>query len=185
MPADEPTNLEVAEQVSTILASEAIPSIVIGAVALAAHRYVRFTEDIDLGVVADAGKMRALVDKLRSGGFEVQFHTPDGDDPLGGVIDIFGSFGLVQVVNFDERFPAAIHDALSGEDVRVSPSSPLRIIPIPQLVALKLYAGGLKSKSDILELLRRNPEIDVEEIRETCRRYRLEGLDEILKELGP
>ena len=60
----------------------------------------------------------------------------------------------------------------------------LRVIPIPQLVALKLYAGGLKSHSDIVELLRRNPEVDLEAIRETCRKYRLRGLDKVLEELG-
>ena len=54
---------------------------------------------------------------------------------------------------------------------------------LPQLVALKLYAGGLKSKADILELLTRNPEADLDEIRKVCKRYRVGGLDAILREL--
>jgi hypothetical protein len=52
------------------------------------------------------------------------------------------------------------------------------------LIALKLYAGGTKSKADILELLVRNPELDLDGLREICRRYRLRGLDELIAEAG-
>lgn len=51
-------------------------------------------------------------------------------------------------------------------------------------VALKLYAGGAGSKSDIVEMLSRNPETDLDAIRETCRRYRLRGLAAVLEELN-
>ncbi len=178
------TNLRVAERVAVFLAEEGLQALVIGAVALAAHRYVRFTEDIDLGVNADLIQMEDLTEKLRSEGYHAEFRRPDGDDPLGGVIDVSGSFGLVQVISFEGKFPAVIRDALQGEELRVRPGSPLRIVPIPQLVALKLYAGGWKSNADILELLRRNPETDLEILRKTCRGYRLHGLGSILKELG-
>ena len=177
------TNLQVAERIAGLLAGFGIPVVVIGAVALAAHRYVRFTEDIDLGVIADRAGMRSLVESLRSEGYMAELHEPDGEDPLAGVIDVSGSFGLVQIISFDDRFPAAIRDALEGEDIRIRPGSLLRIVPIPQLVALKLYAGGWKSHADIIELLRRNPEVDAELLRETCRKYRLRGLDRVLEEL--
>ncbi len=183
MPNDAPTNLEVAEHVAGILAASQVPVVVIGAIALAAHRYVRFTEDIDLGVIADLPRMRSLVDSLRAEGYTAEFHEPDGSDPLGGVIDVSGPFGLVQVISFNERFPAAIRDALDGEEIPIRPGSRLRIMPIPQLVALKLYAGGWKSHSDIVELLRRNPEADVEMIRETCLKYRLPGFERVLEDL--
>ena len=65
----------------------------------------------------------------------------------------------------------------------VTPGGKLRIVPLTQLVALKLYAGGSKAKSDILELLRRNPDADLGKIREACRRYRLRGLGALLREL--
>lgn len=181
--SDSESNLRAAERVASILSGNNVPALVIGAVALAAHRYVRHTEDIDLGVDADLPQMRSLAAALRDNGFVVDFHEPDGDDPLGGVIDVSGPFGLVQVVSFAGRFPAAIRDALAGDDVRIRSGSELRLIPIPQLVALKLYAGGSRSKADIVELLRRNPEADLNEIRETCRRYHLRGLDALLEEL--
>jgi hypothetical protein len=177
------SNLRAAERVVSLLAEHGIPAVVIGAVALAAHRYVRHTEDIDLGVDADLPGMRTLTAALKTDGFQAELHEPDGNDPLGGVIDIRGDFGLVQVVSFADRFPAAIRDALAGEVVPIRPGSELRLVPLPQLVALKLYAGGLGSKADIVELLRRNPDADLDGIRATCRRYRLRGLDAILAEL--
>lgn len=181
--SDAESNLRAAEHIVSLLVENGVPAVVIGAVAMAAHRYVRHTEDIDLGVDADVPKMRALAAVLREAGFTVEFHEPDGDDPLGGVIDISGTFGLVQVVSFAGRFPAVIRDALAGDDVRIRPGSELRLVPLPQLVALKLYAGGSGSRSDIIELLRRNPETDLDAIRETCRGYRLRGLDAVLEEL--
>lgn len=177
-------NLRAAERISDILARLGVRSVVIGAVALAAYSYVRHTEDIDLGVNADLSSLRGLLDALRDEGFEAAFHEADGDDPLGGVIDVSGPFGLVQIVSFAGRFPRVIDDALEGEDIRVRQGSALRLVPLPQLVALKLYAGGIKSKADIVELLRRNPEADLGVIRETCAGYRLRGLEDLLDELG-
>ncbi len=176
-------NLREAERIAALLFEEGLPAVVIGAVALAAHRYVRFTQDVDLGVDADMSQMRGLVEVLRAAGYDPELHEPDGDDPLGGVMDVSGEFGLVQIVNFGNRFPAAIRDALDGEDIRIRPDGVLRIMPIPQLVALKLYAGGLKSLADIVELLRRNPEVDLDMIGETCRKYRLRGWGRVLEEL--
>lgn len=183
MSAEFDQTLREAERIAGLLEKQGLPVVVIGAVALAAHRYLRFTRDIDLGVDAELRQMRELVDVLRAAGYDSEFHEPDGDDPLGGVIDIHGAFGLVQIVNFGGRFPAAIRDALEGEDIRIHPEGLLRIMPIPQLVALKMYAGGWKSRADIVELLRRNPEADLKMIGETCRRYRLRGWEKILEEL--
>ena len=180
---DAESNLHAAERVAALLAENGVKALVIGALALAAHRYVRYTEDVDLGVDADVGKMRSLARLLGEQGFAVDLHEPDGNDPLGGVINVSGDFGLVQVVSFAGRFPAVIRDALAAEEIRIHPNSALRLVPLPQLVALKLYAGGNKSKSDIVELLRRNPEADLEEIRSVCRKYRLRGLDAALREL--
>jgi hypothetical protein len=180
---DSDQNLREAERIAALLLAEGLPVVVIGAVALAAHRYVRFTQDVDLGVNADMKQMRGLLEILRANGYDVVLHEPDADDPLGGVIDISGEFGLVQIVNFGNRFPAAIRDALDGEDIRMRPDGDLRIMPIPQLVALKLYAGGLKSLADIVELLRRNPEVDLKMIGDTCRNYRLRGWEKVMEEL--
>ena len=147
---DAGANLVEADRIATFLASCQIPALVIGAVALAAHRYVRATLDIDLGVNVAVGQMKALEERLRTEGYVTVLHEPDGDDPLGGVIDVSGPNGLVQIVNFGDRFLALIQDALEGEMIQARPDLTLRVIPLPQLVVLKLYAGGVKSLADII-----------------------------------
>ena len=66
--------------------------------------------------------------------------------------------------------------------VVVREDSPLKIAPIPHLIALKLYAGGHKSKADIIELLVRNPDLELDEVRSVCARYGLGGLEELIAE---
>ena len=53
---------------------------------------------------------------------------------------------------------------------------------LPHLVALKLYAGGTKSRADIVELLARNPDADMAAIRDLCRGWRLRGLEPLIEE---
>jgi len=176
--------LRTAEEVLTILGQHHLDAVVIGAVALAAHHYVRQTDDIDLGVNADVPTLRAVVGSLRVAGFEVELREPDAADPLGGVIDVSGPFGLVQIISYAGRFPAVIEDAVRLSTLVVREGSSLRIVPIPHLIALKLYAGGHKSKADIIELLVRNPGLDLDEVRAVCARYLVTGIDELIAESG-
>ena len=99
-----------------------------------------------------------------------------------GINDVGGSFGLVQIVSFSGRFPAVIEDAVRLSTLVVREDSPLKIVPIPHLIALKLYAGGHKSKADIIELLVRNPDLELDEVRRVCARYGLGGLEELIAE---
>ncbi|CAN5318491.1 hypothetical protein BH23VER1_BH23VER1_20630 [soil metagenome] len=173
--------LDAAENVLAILRQALqTDAVVIGAIALAAHRYVRFTEDVDLGINAEPDMFREIGKALGDNGYQVALHEPGADDPLSGVIDVRGTFGLIQIVNFGQTFPAVIRDALRDAILTVRPGSHLRLAPLPQLVAMKLYAGGLKSQADIVELLARNPDADLDEIRAICRGYRLCGVDEVL-----
>lgn len=174
--------LRTAEEVLAILARHQLDAVVIGAVALAAHHYVRQTEDLDLGVNADLPTLRAVVASLRDAGFEAELREPDAADPLGGVIDVSGRFGLIQIISYAGRFPAVIEDAVRLSTLVVREGSPLKIVPIPHLIALKLYAGGHKSKADIIELLVRNPDLDLNEVRAVCARYLVDGIDELIAE---
>jgi hypothetical protein len=88
----------------------------------------------------------------------------------------------VQISSYAGKFPAVVDDALREARLVVREGSPLKLVPIPQLIALKLYAGGMKSKADIIELLIRNPEADLQSVRDACRNYRLEGLEELIAE---
>jgi hypothetical protein len=105
-------------------------------VALAAHHYVRLTHDIDPGVNADIQTLRAIASSLCAAGFKAEFREPDGQDPLGGVIDIIGVFGLLQIISFADRFPAVIGDALRTTTGTLRPGGRFKIVPLPQLVAL-------------------------------------------------
>jgi hypothetical protein len=176
--------LRAAEDILHRLHEQQLDALVIGAVALAAHRYVRQTEDLDLGVNANVHKLRQLTASLRAAGYQAELRKLDAEDPLGGVIDVEGPFGLIQIISYADRFPAVIEDALREAQLTARAGSPLKLVPLPHLIALKLYAGGTKSKADILELLVRNPELDLDGLREICRRYRLRGLDELIAEAG-
>jgi len=70
-------------------------------------------------------------------------------------------FDPVQVVNFLN--PLSRRRNPGSEAVRTATAgavagSPLRLVTLPYLIALKLYAGGYKSRLDVLELLTRNPD---------------------------
>lgn len=110
--SDSESLIFAAERVVAILDEYRIDAVVIGAVALAAYHYVRHTEDVDLGVNADLAQMRALTVSLSNAGFSVELREPDSQDPLGGVIDVRGDFGLLQIISFADRFPAVIDDAV-------------------------------------------------------------------------
>jgi hypothetical protein len=176
------TLLDAAECVLAVLKEFQTEAVVIGAVALAAHQYVRFTEDLDLALNADPRTFRDIAAALRQKGFQVELREPAPDDPLSGVIDAACDSGLIQIINYGQTFPAVIHDAITEATLTVSPTSALRVVPLPHLVALKLYAGGLKSKADVVELLKRNPGADLNEIRTLCDKFRLPGLQEIVKD---
>ncbi len=96
--------LQAAEKILAVQARNHIEAVVIGTVALSAHYYVRQTEDLDLGINADVPTLRAVVGSLHEAGFEAELREPDVEDPLGGVIDVSGGFGLVQIVSFSAAF---------------------------------------------------------------------------------
>lgn len=174
--------LEAAEDVATLLQGHQVEAVVIGGAALAAYHYVRHTEDIDLGVNASVRTLQILASSLQKAGYPTNLYLPDQQDPLSGVIDVETPSGLLQIISFSEKFPAVIDDAIRVSHLVVRPSSRLKLVPLPHLIALKLYAGGHKSKADIVELLLRNPNLDLGEVRDLCKRYRLRGLEELIRE---
>jgi hypothetical protein len=176
--------LSSAEQVVELLRSDGVESLLIGGLALAAYSFVRYTEDLDLAITVEPSRLRDLADLLISAGYCVELIEPDPDDPLGGVLNLGGPFGKIKIINFGGRFPAVIRDALAVVPTFIRPGSPLKIIPLPHLIALKLYSGGLKSKVEILELIRRNPDLDLSQVALLSQSYRLAGFDTIQAEVA-
>lgn len=70
---------------------------------------------------------------------------------------IVGSFSLVQIISFADRFPAAINDAFASNSQSHYPGCALRLIPIPQLVALKLSREVRSQKQTLLNCLGATP----------------------------
>jgi hypothetical protein len=175
--------IEAAEDVAKAAESLHASLLVIGAAALAGHHYVRLTQDLDLAGNLSVDELHQLEVILRAKGYRTELRVPDPQDPLGGVLDLFGPFGQIQVISFADRFPAVIADGLQDKGPQLREDSNLYIIALPHLVVLKLYAGGYKSKSDIFEVLSRNPDADLEEIDALCRKYRISGFEEIRREL--
>jgi hypothetical protein len=169
--------LRVAERVGEILHRQQIEAVVIGAMALAVHGYPRLTKDFDLAIGVLPGELQRIAEALREEGWSVEVHTPDANDPLGGVIDVRApGAALVQIVNFDNSpaggFPRLAREACLSA-VPLAPDSALKVVSLFSLVAFKLYAGGHKSAHDILELLDRNPSTDLDALRAFCQSLRL------------
>jgi hypothetical protein len=171
---DPAATLALAERVAAEARRLGVEAVLIGAAALAVHRYTRGTEDIGLAVAADPyTQLVALQQALRSNGLDTQLRFPDEDDPLGGVLVVHGSHAddaeptdVVEVVNF--RNPArTLPTPAPGAIARAQllPGSSLRCVTIEDLIALKLYAGGLSDLADVEQLLANNPEADLSAIR--------------------
>lgn len=166
--------VEHAENIAALLRDRGIASAIIGGAALAAYSYVRATDDVDLGTSVDVWTvLRDATEALRKAGYEATLEYPDESDPLGGVVTInaLGS-NPVQIVNFLNPYSGgagivareAIELAQPAEGISVP------VIPLAHLIALKLYAGGVPSLSDVAELLKRNPAANRADIQEVCDR---------------
>ncbi len=110
----------------------------------------------------------------------MEVSLPDGNHPLGGVINVTQSgdegSALVQVVNFDNSpgggFPALIREATSLPFTFLGGQQG-RLVSLEYLILSKLYAGGNKSRGDIEELLVRR-KVDLDLLRSLAEKYGLE-----------
>ncbi len=171
---DPAATLALAERVAETARQLGFQTALIGAAALAVHRYTRGTQDVDLAVAIDPCTQLALLQQsLDSVGLNTQLRLPDADDPLGGVLvvrnpqsDDSEGDDVVEVVNFRNPYHAASTPAPAAiARAQPLPGTSLRCVKIEDLVALKLYAGGLSDLADIEQLLAHNPEADLPAIR--------------------
>lgn len=136
-------------EVVRILDANAIRYALIGAGALAAHGVARSTYDIDLltmdGGVLDTGLWLSISDAT------ADIRTADAEDPLAGV---------VRFRRPDDRDVDLIVGRPAWQDQVVQRATPLRLpdvtVPVvtaPDLILLKLYAGGSQDAWDIEQLL--------------------------------
>lgn len=189
MPTESPT-LALAELVASAARELGIETAVIGAIALAAHNYVRGTNDVDLATSVDStSDLHRLKDRLETLGCRTELRLPDDEDPLGGVLEVWQHedeeqlpLDPVEVVNFVNPYrrqsnpgPAAVRNATP-----IEAGSALRYVRLPDLIALKLYTEGRRDRADVVELLLRNPDADRDAIRAACAPF---GFSEVLEQL--
>lgn len=186
---DPARSIALAEQVAELARQLGFETALIGAGALAVHRYTRGTEDIDLAVFVDPeSQLVELARRLGDRGLRAALRLPDDEDPLGGVISVHPAphgpgapDDRVEVVNF--RNPAnPLRNPGPGALARAHPlpDSTLRCVTVEDLVALKLYAGGLADHADIVELLARNPDVDPAQLRSIASPFDATGILEAL-----
>lgn len=166
--------VEHAEKIAALLRTLGIDSALIGGAALAAYSYVRATDDIDLGTSVDVWtKLRDATEALKAAGYQATLEYPDASDSLGGVVTVTApGSNPVQIVNFLNPYSGGA-GAFAREAIELAqPVEGLQIsvIPLAHLIALKLYAGGAPSLSDVAELLSRNPMVNRANIRDVCDR---------------
>ena len=192
----EEQTLQTVARIVTLLDAAGLRSALVGAAALAVHGYSRATEDIDLGVAtASLADLRRCGDEIRAAlNLDVTIAMPDADDPLGGVITVQGpDIRQIQVINFVNPIGVGDHpgrEAIARARDLTLAGTRASVVDLEHLVAMKLFAGGMKSRADVVELLAYNPEADLAAIASVCSRYHLEAewsalVNEIEKRRAP
>lgn len=135
-----PAILRAAEVASKALSEAGVPHALAGGLAVGAHGYPRTTDDVDFLVGDEAflqhagGLVTLKVPLISVGGVRIDFV---GIDPACGELD-----KLRRAV---DRPP------VSGE---------IPIVPLPELVYMKLKAGRQKDVADVVELVKRGVDLD-------------------------
>jgi hypothetical protein len=137
---------EVALRLAALLPQR---SALVGALAVAAHGYVRATDDVDFVSPADPREIRR---RLAAGGIESDIR---GGDVLEGDLRSV-VFGVVGGLRFDVLFPPV---PIDWERTTLLPlgRGSLRVVDLDTLLRLKLRAGGPQDLIDVVQLVRRHP----------------------------
>ena len=134
------------QRVHSVLVEAGIQHALIGAAAMVVHGYTRATADMDLLTTSWAVFDPALWDGLRALGVEVEIRRGDDDDPLAGVVLLEQERDVVDIVVGRGAWQTAmVRQAQAG--------APVPCVQLPDLVLLKLHAGGVKDRRDIEDLL--------------------------------
>jgi hypothetical protein len=134
--------------VSALLRRRQTPFAMIGAGAMAVHGVSRSTADLDL-LTMDATCLDRAAWRALEPSTTVDVRVGDSDDPLGGV---------VRFTRSDERDldlivgrPTWQEEAIRRAALRTEDGIP--VVTLPDLILLKLYAGGSQDGWDVEQLL--------------------------------
>jgi len=141
---------EVAVRLASLLPE---PNALIGALAVAAHGYIRATDDIDFVSSVDPKEIQA---RLAKGG--IASKTRRGDALEGDIPSVV--YGQADGFRFDVLFPPVPIDWSRTVILPLAEGSRLRVVDLDALVRLKLRAGGPQDLIDVVHLVRLHSEIE-------------------------
>ena len=149
-----------------------IPYAVVGALAVSFHGIPRATNDADTLIwLSEAGKTeKDLAGRLTQDGYRIENKYSDADDPVAGVVTVEDKHHnrvdlLLGIRGMDPGAPARA-------TLATFLGSPLRFIGLEDLVAMKVFAGGIRDLSDVKGILQVSGEhLNVALLRELAARY--------------
>lgn len=143
--------MSLVERVAAILDRADAPYAVIGAAAMAARGVGRSTRDVDLLTLSTAWLDSTWWAPLTAAGTEVSVSRGDADDPLAGVVRFHAEGERpVDLVVGRHRWQ---QDVLERAEPAIVGGASLPTVLAPDLVLLKLYAGGSQDAWDIEQML--------------------------------
>jgi len=124
---------------------------VIGAAALAIHGVTRSTGDVDLLALDIACFDEPLWRDLSARGYSIDRRRGDATDPLAGVVRIVARSGeSIDVIVGRHQWQARV---LERAELRRIGDAEVHVVRPPELVLLKLHAGGAQDAWDIDQLM--------------------------------
>lgn len=141
--------MSLLDRVADAAGAAGVPVALIGAGALAVHGVSRSTFDIDLlstdPRALDSSTWAALGDVLS------EIRRGDADDPLAGAVR-FQAAGE-RIVDLVVARPGWPDDVLARAVMVQVDERQIPVVRVPDLILLKLYAGGTQDRWDIEQLL--------------------------------
>ena len=135
-----------------------IPYALIGALAVAAHGYVRATKDVDLLIDWPLPRAKELVGLLEADQVAAEFRKGDFEDPIAGAIraTVADADGPISV---DLLFPSRAwqRPMIREAEIVDQEGVPVRVARARDVFLLKLYAEGPQDLLDAANLLRQQP----------------------------
>lgn len=128
------------------------PNALVGALAVGAHGYPRATDDVDFVCPVDPSEIQA-----RLAAAAITSTVRRGDVLEGGIRSCVS--GTLSGIDFDVLFPPVPIDWSATVLLPLATASRLRVVSLNDLIRLKLRAGGPLDMIDVVQLVRRHPEL--------------------------
>lgn len=178
----------LATRISAELDEAGIPHAISGAVAMAAHGYVRATQDLDILVIASAMQLPRVFEIVRAEGFQ-----GDDRDLITAIRERYVAALHAGPVTVEILVPVlSYHRTLVDRSVRLDlPGGRIPLVSVEDLIVLKMLWHRAKDVPDVHALIATTEELDRAYIKETLSGILPDGdprhaeVDDLLRRFGP